>query len=340
MTKNHKNRRVVLTGSLQGVPRPSDFRVVEAAVPEPLDGELLVRHLYISLDPYERSVIAGRHGGGRRALGAGDMPAAETVGRVLNSRHPSFRQGDLVRHMGGWQELSIAKGADAFTVDDRRAPASAYLGVLGMPGLTAYASVVRLANVRAGQRVLVSAALGPVGSMVGQLARERGAAVIGIAGSDEKCSIVVEELHFSSCINYKRVDFRQALRAAIGHGVDVYHDNVGGQLLLDGMETLKPYGQVILCGLMAQYNQADEERHFNFDIGLPIGKRAVMRGLVVYDFESERETFIDDAAPLVRSGRIRYREDRAIGIESTGAHFARLMRGENIGKTLVVLGDV
>ena len=182
-----KNHQVVLTRPLSGVPLAEDFRVQAVPIPEPGPGELLIRHIYLSLDPYQRSAIAGRHMGGRQPLGAGAMPMAETVGQVLWSRNPACREGDYVRHFGGWQEYALSSGEQIEVLDRSRAPLSTWLGVLGMPGLTAWASMVELADVEPGQVVLVSAALGPVGSMVGQIAIQRGAVAVGIAGSDEKC---------------------------------------------------------------------------------------------------------------------------------------------------------
>lgn len=333
---NTVNRRVVLVRTIAGVPTPEDFRVEEGPVPEPGPGQCLVRHVYLSLDPYQRPAMAGRHLTGRTPLGPGDMPMAEVVGQVIRSRHPGLPEGSWVRHFGGWQEYSLSDGERTALVDPGQAPLSTWLGILGMPGLTAWASVSELARVQAGQVVLVSAALGPVGAMVGQLSRERGARVVGIAGSDDKCARLTSELGFDAAVNYKAPGFLDALGRACPAGVDVYHDNVGGQMLADAFTVLKNYGTVILCGLMERYNDPAKSRPL--DLALPILKRAVLRGLVVTDFEDRRERFVAEAAPLVRSGRIRHLEDRVTGIAATGAHFARLMRGENVGKALVVLG--
>jgi len=331
-----RNHRVVLTRSLAGVPDAGDFRVVDEPLPEPGEGEFLVRHIYLSLDPYQRSAMAGRHMLGRQPLVAGDMPAAETAGQVVRSRHPAYGEGDYVRHFGGWQEYGLSTGERTERVDTSLAPLSAWLGVLGMPGLTAWASAIELAGVHAGQTVLVSAALGPVGSLVGQLAIQRGAEAVGIAGSDEKCAIVTREFGFCACVNHHRDGFLEALRAALPDGADIYHDNVGGQMLADAFSVLKVNGTVILCGLMERYN--DPARSKPLDLALPIMKRAVMKGLVVSDFEHRRPVFEATVAAGIRAGQIRYREDRAAGIGQAGAHFSRLMRGENLGKALVVLG--
>jgi NADPH-dependent curcumin reductase CurA len=330
-----RNHKVVLTRSLVGVPAAGDFRVVDEPLPEPGNGEMLVRNIYLSLDPYQRSAMAGRHMLGRQPLGPGDMPAAETVGQVVRSRHPDFPEGGYVRHFGGWQEYALSTGERTSRVDPALAPLSAWLGVLGMPGLTAWASMVELADVKAGQTVLVSAALGPVGSLVGQLAIERGAEAVGIAGTDEKCALVVGEFGFRACVNYRLDGFLGALQAALPDGADIYHDNVGGQMLADAFSVLKINGTVILCGLMERYN--DPAKSKPLDLALPILKRAVMKGLVVSDFEHRRPAFEAAVAEGLRAGRIRFREDRAEGIAATGAHFARLMRGENVGKSVVVL---
>lgn len=329
------NERVVLTRPLQGVPTPADFRLERRPVPEPGPGQCLVRHRFIALDPWQRSAIAGRHLAGSTPLGAGDLPPAEALGQVVRSRHPDFPEGAWVRHVGGWQAYALSAGERTQVVDPDAAPLSTYLGILGMPGLTAWGSVVGLADVQPGQVVLVSAALGPVGSMVGQLAAWRGATAIGIAGSDAKCAIATAELGFAQAVNYRSGDWPAALAAAAPDGVDVYHDNVGGQLLADAFTVLKVGGQVILCGLMERYNDPAKSKHL--DLALPIMKRAVMKGLVVTDFEPERERFFATVAPLVRAGHIRYREDRVEGLAGAGELFVRLMRGENVGKALVVV---
>jgi NADPH-dependent curcumin reductase CurA len=332
-----KNKQVVLTSPISGVPSADNFQLIESAIPEPANGEILVRHIYLSLDPYQRSAIAGVHISADGALGKNQVPSAETVGQVVTSRHPNFSAGDYVRHFGGWQSYSTSDGSRTFKIDAERAPLSTYLGILGMPGLTAYASIVKLAEVRRGQSVLVSAASGPVGSMVGQIAKKLGARAYGIAGSDEKCQFVKTELGFEDCINYTTADYPESMNAALPEGADVYHDNVGGQMLTDALGVLKEYGTVILCGLISQYNDADKGKNFN--IAPAIIKRAVLKGLVVYDFEDRRQEFLDLVAPWLRAGKIKYKEDRVEGIENTGAHFARLMSGKNFGKALVVIDN-
>ena len=332
------NRRTMLAHAIEGVPQDADFKVAEMSLPEPAAGELQLRHIYLSLDPWQRSAIAGRHSPDGTPMQAGDMPPGEVVAQVAQSRHADFAEGDYVRHMGGWQEYSIADGNLAVKVDAPKAPLSAYLGVLGMPGLTAWASIIKLADIQPGQTVLVSAALGPVGATLGQIALKMGAsAVVGIAGSAEKCRYVIEECGFSQCVNYKSPDYLESLQNALPDGADIYHDNVGGQMLIDAIGVMKQYGTVVLCGLISQYN--DPALAVNLPVALPIMKRLVMKGLVVYDFYNQQQEFFDLVAPWVNDGSISFREDRAAGIENAGAHFAKLMCGDNVGKSLIVLGD-
>ncbi len=335
-TKMHQNNnRVVLTAPLDGNPRPEDFKTISEPIPEPGDGEMLIRHIYLSLDPYQRSMIAGRHGAAG-PLGEGEMPGGEIVGQVVQSRHSDFTDGEYVRHFGGWQEYSLSDGTQTFAVDPEQAPLSTYVGVLGMPGLTAYASMIELADVQAGQTVLVSAAHGPVGSMVGQIAMRKGARAIGIAGSDEKCRLVVDELGFSACINYKDGHYPGSLEDALPDGADIYHDNVGSDMLAEALSVLKNYGTVILCGLISQYN--DPSQAVGLSLASVILKRAVLKGLVVYDFEDRRQEFFDMMAPWIKDGTIKYLEDRVDGLEHAGSQFTRLMSGQNVGKALVVIG--
>ncbi len=329
------NTQVVLKKPLQGNPSAEDFALRDVAMPTVKDGDVLVRHIYLSLDPYQRSAMSGRHMSADGPLAENQMPSGGTVGQIVQSRHAAFSEGDYVLHHGGWQAYSVSNGEGMRTLDPAKAPLSTYLGILGMPGLTAYASIIKLAHVQAGQTVLVSAAAGPVGSTIGQIAIQKGARAVGIAGSDEKCRYVTEVFGFDACINYKDAHYLDHLKSALPDGADIYHDNVGGQMLIDAMGCLKDYGTVILCGLISQYN--DPSRAVNLPVALPIVKRAVMKGLVVYDFEDHYDDFLDLVAPWVKHETIKYKEDRVDGLEHTGALFAKLMNGQNFGKALVVI---
>ena len=246
------NIRVLLKQRSEGIPGEQDFEVAHAAADMPGAGELLCETLYLSLDPYLRGKISGRHISG--AINEGELMAGEAVSRVIQSESERFNQGDIIAAHSGWQSRPVISADAARAVSPDLGPLSTLLGILGMPGLTAYAGMTRLAELKQGDVVVVSAASGPVGSMVGQIARLHGCRVVGIAGSAEKCRWAVEQAGFDHCINYKAEELRDSLRRACPGGIDVYFDNVGGDMLQACMEQLAIGARVILCGLMAQYN--------------------------------------------------------------------------------------
>ncbi len=326
-----ENIQIRLKNRPESTPAVGDFEVVKDSMPVAGDGEILCRSLYLSLDPYMRGQISGRHISG--ALHPGDMMRGETISEVVTSDHPDYQAGDLVAHQGGWQCYSVAKASDLTAVDRRINPHSLALGILGMPGLTAYAGMTYLAELKKGDRLVVSAASGAVGSMVGQIAKLMGCEVIGIAGSDEKCRWLTEQAGFEACINYKIQDLAEGLIQYCPDGIDVYFDNVGGDTLEAAMWQLSLGARVVLCGLMAQYNS---------DVMPPgpnpatiIKARATVRGLVVYDFFDKKQEFLDKVIPWVDQGRISYQEDVTEGIENAPAAFVRLMSGKNFGKTII-----
>lgn len=321
----------------EGPPKAADFECVSAARPSaPSDG-LLVRTVYLSLDPYVGSVIRGRHMG-EPPLGAGAVIPGRAIAEVVESRAEGYTPGDFVNVETGWREYAACPAEDARPVERFDGlPLSLHLGVLGMPGLTAWASVHHLAEVRDGDIVLVSSAAGPVGGSVGQIARIQGAArVVGVAGGGEKCAVVTGRYGFDDCVDYRQDGWQQTLAAALPDGVAVYHDNVGGEMLETALGLLNNYGRVVLCGLASQYHA--DERPPGPNPGLFIAKRARLMGLVVYDFHDEQQEYARRAAEWVRDGRLAYLEDRAADIEQTPAQFERLMRGENVGKCLVIVG--
>jgi NADPH-dependent curcumin reductase CurA len=331
-----QGRRIVLTRMIDAPPCAGDFRLEAFSPPPPGEGEILVRTIYLSLDPYVGSILRGRHMGERRPV-AGDRPPGRGVGEVVASGAPRFRPGDLVRGDLGWSEYAIISAQTARPVTRGRAPLSAQLGVAGMPGLTAYAGLKHLARVREGDHVLVSSAAGAVGGAAGQIARIHGAArIVGIAGSAEKCSLVTHDYGFDACVNYKAPDWKEQIKAALPHGADIYFDNVGGDVLQTAVMNLALHGRIVLCGLASQY-QADE-RPAGPNPGLFIAKRAQVFGLVVYDYEQQQDEFTRLADEWIAAGRLVVREDRAEGLEAAPALFERLMRGENIGKAIVVVG--
>ena len=327
------SQQIVLARPLTEAPVAEDFRLEEAAMPEIGEGELLVRVHVLSLDPYIGSLLRGRHMSGPAPEVGGLIPG-KGLGEVIESKAAGFAAGDWIVGETGWRSHAAVPVASASRIDASVRPLSLHLGVAGMPGLTAWASTHHLAKVREGDRVLVSSAAGPVGGTVGQLARIMGAEkVVGIAGGPEKCRMVVEQYGFDDCIDYKQDGWKERIADAFPEGVTVYHENVGGELYETALMNLANYGRVVLCGLAAQY-QADE-RPAGPNPGIIIGKRACVMGLVVYDFVDETREYAANAKAWIEEGRLAYLEDRTEGIENTPALFAKLMRGENIGKTVV-----
>lgn len=325
------NIQIRLKNRPDSTPEVDDFEVFQGEMLEAGAGEILCRNLYLSLDPYMRGQINGRHISG--AIHPGEVMRGETISEVVTSDHPDFKTGDIVAYQGGWQAYSVAPAAELTLVDRRIKPLSLALGIMGMPGLTAYAGMLYLAELKKGDRLVVSAASGAVGSMVGQIARIMGCDVIGIAGADEKCRWLVEEAGFSDCINYKTQDLSEELKRCCPDGVDVYFDNVGGTTLDVVMGQLALGARVVLCGLMAQYNTDVVPPGPN--PGTIIRARATVRGLVVYDHFGKKQEFLDRIIPWVEQGLISYREDVTEGLENAPAAFVRLMSGKNFGKTII-----
>jgi NADPH-dependent curcumin reductase CurA len=327
--------QITLQRTPVGLPEASDFAFGHAELPQPEDGQALVRVLALSLDPYLRSAMAGRHLSA--SIGIGDLVRGEGLVEVLASRHPAMAAGEQWVAACGWRSHALLDAAAV--AQARRVPAwldrpTLALGGLGMPGLTAWAGLNRLADARAGDTLVVSAASGPVGATVGQLAKIKGCRVIGIAGGPEKCAWVTGVAGFDACIDYRAEDLRQALDRLCPEGVDVYFDNVGGDTLLALLERLALGARVVLCGLMAQYNGAAPTA---INPALLIRARATMRGLVVYDHWDALEQMLSEMKAHYLAGRLQFREDIAEGLQSAPAAFVRLMQGRNQGKALVRL---
>lgn len=328
-------RRVVVARIPTGVPLESDFRLEDAPVPDPAPGHFLAQTIYLSLDPYLRSAIAGRHIGHAASV-PGDLVPGRSVARIVASQHPGFAEGDDLVMETGWQEYALSDGRDAVRVTPGTVPRSTALGVLGMPGLTAWAGTMELAQVRAGEVFVVSAAAGGVGSTAGQLARIAGCRVVGIAGSDRKCALATGTFGFDACIDYTREGWRDALTAATGGRIDVYFDNVGGTILEAVMDQLAVRGRVVLCGLIGQYNTGVP---LTISLASIIRKRAQMLGLVVYDFQDRFAHYVATASAWIADGRMTFHEDRVQGLDQAPAAFHRLMSGGNIGKSIVVVSE-
>jgi NADPH-dependent curcumin reductase CurA len=329
------NTCVLLRRQCEGLPQVDDFEVTTAPMPEAGADQLLCETIYLSLDPYLRGKISGRHMSGN--VLPGELMAGEAISRVVQSNSDGFAAGDIIAAHSGWQAFSVVDASAARRIDPAVGPLSTFLGILGMPGLTAYAGLLRLGEPRANDIVLVSAASGAVGSMVGQIAKLKGCTAIGVAGAAEKCAWTTDVAGFDACVSYKTGDLREGLDAACPDGIDLYFDNVGGDMLQAAMERLRLGARVVLCGLMAQYNSNAMPPGPN--PAWIIKARATVRGMVVYDHEDLRDTFVSEVSGWLKEGRIHYLEDRTDGLENAPDAFARLMRGLNVGKAIVVVGS-
>jgi NADPH-dependent curcumin reductase len=329
------NRQVLLKRRPNGMPVPEDFAIVDAALPEPGDGEVLLRGIYLSLDPYMRGRISGQRSYAKPTE-LGEVIEGRVVGRVVRSRHPEFREGDHVFGGYGWQTHSAVPGAGLTKLDPKAAPISTALGILGMPGLTAYAGLKTIGQPKPGETVVVSAASGAVGAVAGQLAKREGCRVVGIAGGADKCRYVTEELGFDACLDHRGA-LDAALDAAAPKGIDVYFENVGGAVQRAVYPRLNDFGRMIMCGMISEYN--DVEPRPGPSLVAAVRKRLKIQGFIVSDHAALRPEYLAMAAPLVRSGALKYREDIVDGIDAAPAAFIGLLQGRNFGKLIVRLGD-
>lgn len=317
-------------------PAAADFAIIEAETPTCPQNGVLVRVVHLSLDPYVGSRLRGRHmGEAAPEPMKGAIPGA-IVGQIIESRTAAHREGDWVHAMeGGWQEI-VAFGADEIRkIDPQIAPLSAHAGVLGMPGLTAWAGITQLAKVGQGDTVLVDAAAGPVGGTVGQIARIKGAErVVGIAGGPEKCALVTQTYGFDACIDYKADGWRDRLAEALPDGLSVFFENVSADMAMLALTHARLYTRGVLCGLVDAYHTDTQSQH-PLNAGLIIGKRAQLSGLVVYDFYPRWDAYVAEAAPWIARGQLKYAEDRVDGLDNAPALFEKLMNGQNKGKAVV-----
>jgi NADPH-dependent curcumin reductase len=325
------HRRVVLASRPVGEPAESDFRLEQVQTPEPQHGEMLVRVLYLSLDPYMRGRMRDAVSYAP-PIGIGDVMGGGVVGEVIASRHASFKVGDIVEDRLGWQEYAVSNGATTRRIDPTNAAISTANGILGMPGMTAYFGLYEIGQPKAGETVVVSAAAGAVGQVVGQLAKMSGCRVVGIAGGEAKCSFVRDALGFDACVDYKGGgDFGDKLRAACPKGIDVYFDNVGGPVSDAVTLQLNTWARIALCGAISQYNADNPEMARRLP-GFFVGRRVTMRGFIVSDFAPKYEPARAMMGEMVRTGRLKFREHIVEGIENAPRAFIGLLRGENFGK--------
>ena len=334
------NHQVLLVSRPQGEASAANFRVVQTPVPALADGQVLVRHHFLSLDPYMR----GRMDDAKSYADPQPLDSVMiggTVGVVVESRHPKFAAGDKVVGMGGWQEYSVVSGDAAGMlrkVDTAHIPLSAYLGAVGMPGVTAWYGLVKICEPKAGETVVVSAASGAVGGVVGQLAKVRGCRAVGIAGGPDKCRYVVEELGFDACIDYKAhsdpKSFYRALKEATPQGIDGYFENVGGAILDAVLSRMNAFGRIALCGMISGYEGAPIPLTHP---QLILRSRLKIQGFIVSEHMEVWPEALKELGTLVATGKLKYRESVAQGIGAAPEAFLGLLKGRNFGKQLVAL---
>jgi NADPH-dependent curcumin reductase CurA len=328
------NRQVLLDNRPTGAVTRENFRLVESPMPELREGEVLVRNQWLSLDPYMRGRMSDAKSYVKPAE-LGQPMVGQTVGEVAESRHPGFHKGDKVLTFLGWQAYGAARGQDLQLIDASRVPASYYLGILGMPGLTAWFGLLELAKPKAGETVVVSAATGAVGSVVGQLAKAKGCRAVGIAGGREKCDFAVRELGFDACVDHRSGKLYEDLKAACPDGIDVDFENVGGPVLDTILRQMKLAGRITICGLIAEYNATEPYQYKSMRAILV--NRLRMQGMIVFDWQARYGEALADLGSRVAAGQLKYRESIVEGLDNAPQGLIDLLAGKNFGKQLVKL---
>ena len=334
-----QSREIRLKSYPEGLPTPDDFELATVELPDPADGEVLVRNHYMSVDPYMRGRMRdSKSYAPPFALGA--PLNGHSVGEVVTSTDPDFKPGDAVAGFGGWRDHCIASGADLVRVDPTLAPLQTYLGTLGMPGMTAYVGLLDIGRPEKGQTVFVSAASGAVGSIVGQIAKIKGCRVVGSAGSDEKIAWLEGEAGFDAAFNYKRADHLNAeLTRHCPDGIDVYFDNVGGPVLDAVMAQISSGARIALCGSIAEYNEPTGQRQGPSLNRIAQGGLARIEGFNQGQYQDRHEEALALLAMWVRRGTLQYKEDIVVGLEKAPEAFIGMMQGKNFGKVLVQVSD-
>lgn len=335
-----KNRQILLASRPRGEPTAGNFKLVETDVAAPGPGRMLLRTIYLSLDPYMR----GRMNAGPSyapPVEVGEVMEGGTVNEVVESNISGFAPGDLVFAMTGWQEFSISNGDGVQKIDSSAGPISYALGVLGMPGFTAYTGLLNIGKPQAGETLVVAAASGAVGSVVGQIAKIKGCRVVGIAGGERKCRFVRDKLGFDDCLDHRQPDLPERLKAACPNGIDIYYENVGGAVFEAVLPLLNFFARVPVCGLIAHYN--DTELSGGPDrvpllMKETLIKRLTFRGFIVWDFASQFSEFVAEMSGWLREGRVKYREDITDGLENASRELIGLLKGENFGKKIIRVG--
>ena len=339
MTLPETHRRIVLAARPQGRPAASDFRLETVPVPVPADGQVLLRTQWLSLDPYMRNLMEEPGPGYAPPIALGAAMPGGTVSRVVASRNERLAVGDVVLANAGWQDFALSDGADLLPVGDPARPSMA-LGALGMPGFTAWVGLLDIGQPRPGETVVVAAATGAVGAIVGQVAKLKGARVVGIAGGADKCAWAIAELGLDDCLDRRAPDFAQRLAQACSRGIDVYFENVGGAVLDAVLPLLNLGARVPVCGFVSHYNGQGDEGSRARLLATVLARRVRLEGFIILDHYATRfDAFRREMAGWIAEGRVRVREDRIDGLENAPAALAGLLEGRNFGKLVVKVAD-
>ncbi len=330
-----KRQVVILRRRPVGAPTADIFAIEEDAIPEPAEGQVLTRTIFLSIDPYMRGRLSDAKSYAA-PVPIGGMMEGETVGEVIASRDPGFAPGDVVVGPRGWASHLVSAAKFLVKLPRNGAPLSNYLGVLGMPGTTAYSGMTDIGQPKAGETVVISAASGAVGAVAGQIAKRAGARVVGVAGGAEKCLFVQEALGFDECIDHRALDLKAALTDACPNGIDVYFENVGGELQRLVFPRLNAFGRVVMCGMVAEYN--DTEPRPGPNLMMVVRNRLRIQGLIVSDKPERFAEWRALATPWVRDGSLKYREDIVDGLENAPDALIGILGGRNFGKLLVRVG--
>jgi len=334
---DQKNHEIRLKSRPDGMPTPANFELVETPVPTAGAGQVLVRNSYMSVDPYMRGRMVDRVSYSP-PFQIGETLTGGAVGQVVASNNPGFKAGDFVSNFSGWREWFVSSGGDLQKVDPSIVPIQTYLGTFGMPGLTAYAGLLRVGELKEGERVFVSAASGAVGAVVCQIAKNKGCYVVGSAGSDAKCDWLVKEARVDRAINYKTFgDLDSAVRAAFPQGIDVYFENVGGAHLVAALSNMRPNGRIPVCGMIEQYNATSlPPGPGNIIAVIPL--RLTIKGFIVSDYGDMMPDFMRDMGAWAKAGKLKWAETIVDGIGNAPKAFIGLFKGDNMGKMLVRVG--
>ena len=332
------NRQFILAARPVGMPKESDFKLQETSLPKPGDGELSVQTLYLSVDPYMRGRISGVRSYAE-PVQIGEVMVGGALGRVVESNHSRVETGDFVEGYWGWQESALSNGEGLRNIDPRLAPISTALGVLGMPGMTAYFGFLDICKPQPGETVLVSGGAGAVGSLVGQIAKIKGCRAVGIAGTDDKVSYMTAELGFDAAFNYKTTaDYAAKYRELCPNGIDCYFDNVGGKITDAVFPALNPRARLSICGQISMYNQEKPELGPRI-LPLVLVKQAKVEGFLVFQFFDRWKEGLTQMAQWLHEGKIKYRETVVDGFENTPRALIGVLSGDNTGKMLVKVAD-